>query len=76
MAQIALTLLKKKLGFRYLMEVIPLDANLVKGSHGHLTNSVERSPLFITQQQDLLTSDAIDATEVFQLILNHLCPSS
>ncbi|MGJ8682752.1 alkaline phosphatase family protein, partial [Paraglaciecola sp.] len=26
--------LKKKLGFRYLMDVIPLDAELVKGSHG------------------------------------------
>lgn len=27
-------LLKKKLGFRYAMDVIPLDASLVKGSHG------------------------------------------
>ena len=67
-----MTLLKKKLGFRYLMEVIPLDANLVKGSHGHFTSSVERSPLLITQQQDLLTSETIEAKEVFQLILNHL----
>ena len=76
LAKIAMTLLKKKLGFRYLMDVIPLEANLVKGSHGNLTNSVERSPLLITQQQDLLTSDTIEATEVLQLILNHLCPSS
>ncbi|MBE9043628.1 alkaline phosphatase family protein [Pleurocapsales cyanobacterium LEGE 10410] len=71
-AKIASTLLKKKLGFRYLMDVIPLDANLVKGSHGHLTSSVERSPLLITQQQDLLTSETIEAKEVFQLILSHL----
>jgi len=27
-------LLKKKLGLRGLLEVIPLDASLVKGSHG------------------------------------------
>ena len=71
-AKIALTLLKKKLGFRYLMDVIPLDATLVKGSHGHLTNSLERSPLLITRQQDLLNSEKIEATEVFQIILNHL----
>ena len=29
-------LAQKKLGFRYLMDVIPLDATLVKGSHGRL----------------------------------------
>lgn len=33
-AQIAWRLLKKKLGFRQLMDVIPLDPSLVKGSHG------------------------------------------
>ena len=71
-AKIATTLLKKKLGFRYLMDVIPLDATLVKGSHGHLTDTVERSPLLITQQQDLLNSDKIEAKEVFQVILDHL----
>lgn len=32
--KIATFLLKKKLGIRGLMEVIPLDASLVKGSHG------------------------------------------
>jgi hypothetical protein len=31
---IAKFLLKKKLGLRGLLEVIPLDASLVKGSHG------------------------------------------
>ena len=32
--RIAGKLLRKKLGFRVLMDVIPLDASLVKGSHG------------------------------------------
>ncbi|MEQ8811781.1 MAG: alkaline phosphatase family protein, partial [Imperialibacter sp.] len=27
-------LLRKKMGFRYVMDVIPLDANLIRGSHG------------------------------------------
>lgn len=81
-AKVALSLWKKKLGFRYLMDVIPLDASLVRGSHGHLTASVEpclglasRSPLFITQQQALLTRETIEAKQVFQLILNHLLES-
>lgn len=72
LAKIAKILLKKKLGFRYLMDVIPLDSGLVKGSHGHLTNSVARSPLLITQQQNLFTSESIEAKEVFQIILKHL----
>src|SRR5205807_946079 len=33
-ARIAWRLLQKKLGFRMLMDVIPLDATFVKGSHG------------------------------------------
>ena len=32
--KVAGKLLKKKLGFRMLMDVVPLDASLVKGSHG------------------------------------------
>ena len=32
--RILLKLIKKKLGFRMLMDIIPLDARLVKGSHG------------------------------------------
>ena len=71
-AKVASTLLKKKLGFRYLMDVIPLDASLVKGSHGHITTSLERSPLLITQQQNLIEREKIDAKDVFQVILNHL----
>ena len=37
---------QKKLGMRYKMDVIPLDANLVKGSHG-LLNDPESGPLVI-----------------------------
>jgi hypothetical protein len=39
-------LIQKKLGFRYRMDVIPLDAGLVGGSHG-LHNNPEDSPLII-----------------------------
>ena len=39
-------LLQKKLGFRYRMDVVPLDPILVRGSHG-LTNTPENGPLVI-----------------------------
>lgn len=40
-------LLQKKLGMRYKMDVIPLDATLVRGSHGLLAGEPERGPLVI-----------------------------
>lgn len=44
---IAKFLLKKKLGFRAMMEVIPLDATLVKGSHGRDKVSTEEQPVIL-----------------------------
>jgi predicted AlkP superfamily pyrophosphatase or phosphodiesterase len=40
-------LLQKKLGFRILFDVIPLDTSLVRGSHGLPTASAEDRPLLI-----------------------------
>jgi hypothetical protein len=37
---------QKKLGFRYRVDVIPLDASLVRGSHG-LRTQPNRGPLVI-----------------------------
>ena len=47
MLKIAGFLAKKKLGFRGLMDVIPLDADLVKGSHGRDTVEEEEQPVAI-----------------------------
>jgi predicted AlkP superfamily pyrophosphatase or phosphodiesterase len=73
-AKIATKLLKKKLGFRTLLDVIPLDATLVKGSHGRPAGRVEDGPLLITQQPSLVPdhTGSLPATDVFQTILNHL----
>ncbi len=46
-AKIGLTLLKKKLGLRYYMDVIPLDPSLVKGSHGTPAENAAEAPLLI-----------------------------
>jgi predicted AlkP superfamily pyrophosphatase or phosphodiesterase len=73
--KVALTLARKFLGFRYLMDVISLDATLVKGSHGRVTDSPREGPLLITQQQNLLQKSSVGADEVYQLILAHLFES-
>jgi predicted AlkP superfamily pyrophosphatase or phosphodiesterase len=71
-AKIGLTLLRRQLGFRTVLDVIPLDATLVQGSHGRVTTVPAESPIFATRQTDLLTRDQIEATEVHDLILGHL----
>jgi predicted AlkP superfamily pyrophosphatase or phosphodiesterase len=40
-------LLKKKLGFRYYMDVIPLQPELVRGSHGAPIEDVEEGPMYL-----------------------------
>jgi len=43
-----LSLAKKKLGFRYRMSVIPLDASLIEGSHGLPPASPEKGPVLLS----------------------------
>lgn len=61
--------LKKKLGFRYLMDVIPLDATLIRGSHGRLSEDVKDHAVLITNQQ---VAGRISATDVYSVIWNTL----
>ncbi len=70
--KIAWRLLQKKLGFRMLMDVIPLDAKLVKGSHGCRPASASDYPLFITSHPELLASDRLEAPDVYHLIKRHV----
>jgi predicted AlkP superfamily pyrophosphatase or phosphodiesterase len=67
-AKILGRLLQKKLGFRVIMDVIPLDATLVKGSHGRTTGAGASAPILIAQEPGLLRSDQCDSTEVFHVI--------
>jgi predicted AlkP superfamily pyrophosphatase or phosphodiesterase len=71
-AKAALTLLRKKLGFRYLMKLIPLDASLVKGSHGRPAPATQEGPLFMTNEPGLMEKETLSPTGVFTAILKHL----
>lgn len=59
-------LLKKKAGFRYVMDVIPLDATLIKGSHGRTAVDNKYKPVLISSQK--LQELPLKATAVFDLI--------
>jgi predicted AlkP superfamily pyrophosphatase or phosphodiesterase len=69
---IARRLAKKVLGFRYLMDVISLDATIVKGSHGRPTDRAEDGPLLITTAPELLGDGPVHATAVRGLLLDHV----
>ncbi len=63
-------LLKKQCGFRTLLDVIPLNASLVRGSHGRALE--QDGPVFMTGEKRLLEADCIASIDVFALILGHL----
>ncbi len=69
---VAARLARKALGFRTLMDVIGLDATVVRGSHGRPTDHEEDGPLFITTAPELLAPGPVPAVAVKQLLLEHV----
>ncbi len=61
-ARAAYKLARKLAGFRYVMDVIPLDATLIKGSHGRTNIADEYKAVLITDdvQKDVLPTDVFD----------------
>lgn len=72
--KIAATLLRKKLGFRTLMNVIPLDASLVKGSHGRIT-APAGFPLFVAQNSALKLPHVVEAVAIAGHLKSILAPT-
>lgn len=65
-------LLKQKLGFRQLLNVIPLIPELVKGSHGIVHSDKKYSPIVISSEKDQLPNPTIHATAIKKLMLDHV----
>lgn len=61
-ARAAYKLARKLAGFRYVMDVIPLDATLIKGSHGRTNIADEYKAVLITDnaQKDVLPTDVFN----------------
>jgi predicted AlkP superfamily pyrophosphatase or phosphodiesterase len=68
-------LAKKTLGFRMLMDVIPLDATLVKGSHGRPGDWSDDGPLLVTRQKTSIETEQLRSVDVYSVILKHLTTS-
>jgi predicted AlkP superfamily pyrophosphatase or phosphodiesterase len=66
----------RKLGFRALMDVVPLDATLVRGSHGRITDRTEDGPLVISDSPALRDKAKLSATEVKALLLDMIFGSA
>ena len=62
-------LLKKKLGFRGLFDVIPLDATLVRGSHGRVPEDADDWPVLAGDFPQLEAVPQISAVQVHDELL-------
>jgi hypothetical protein len=58
------------------MDVIPLDASRVRGSHGVAPVSPDEYPVLITQQKQLLERTTIAATDVHDVLARHVTQSA
>jgi predicted AlkP superfamily pyrophosphatase or phosphodiesterase len=70
--KIAAKLMKKAFGFRYLMDVIPLDAGLVRGSHGRVTDNDDEGPIFMTTEPRFIDNATMKARDIFDILLCHI----
>jgi predicted AlkP superfamily pyrophosphatase or phosphodiesterase len=64
-------LAKKAAGFRYTMNVVPLDPSCVNGSHGRLPDSPQDGPVLLSSSP-MGARDRVEATEVRDLLLGLL----
>ena len=62
-------LLRKKAALRYVMDVIPLDPSLIRGSHGRIGTPKEFHPVLIA---DGLNQKEFSATDVYDVIWDKL----
>lgn len=65
-------LIKKSLGFRMLMDVIPLRPELVKGSHGRRPENQEDYPIFISKTPIKNCNNPMPANTVFDELLHKI----
>lgn len=64
--KVAMKLLRKMLGFRMTLDVVPLDAGLVRGSHGRIPEETEDWPLLMGVLPGLDGDRPIEATDVYR----------
>ena len=71
--RLARRLISKKLGFRTLFDVVPLDPALIRGSHGLRASNAEDRPILIGDGPDPGGS-SLETCDVHRLLLETLVP--
>ncbi|HEV8607428.1 MAG TPA: nucleotide pyrophosphatase/phosphodiesterase family protein [Tepidisphaeraceae bacterium] len=66
--KVAWTLLKRKMGMRSLLEVIPTDGGMVKGSHGVEPATPEEGAVIISSEKRVIGPSTIEGREVYNVI--------
>lgn len=72
MPKVAGKLLKKKMGFRTVLDIIPLNAKLIKGSHGRVPDDKADYPILISNDTIADFKDEVEATDVFGILEGHI----
>ncbi|WP_213306216.1 alkaline phosphatase family protein [Paraburkholderia sacchari] len=70
--KVASVLARKTLGMRYVMDVIPLDASLVQGSHGIRTADDGDAPILMSSERGRIRGGNVAATDVCSILLEHI----
>jgi predicted AlkP superfamily pyrophosphatase or phosphodiesterase len=71
-AKVAWFMLRKRLGFRALLRCTPLDASLVKGTHGRVDVAPEHEPVLLAEGAFLPDAARMPLRAVHDAILRHL----
>ncbi len=66
--KVGLRLAQKALGFRYLLDVVPTDGSLVRGSHGRVPSSPDKGAVLASRSR-AQAKDGFAATAVKDLLL-------
>ena len=74
-ARAAFRLAQKKLGFRYLMDLVPIRGDLVRGSHGRIPGLGEERPVLVVPGDAQLLDVEVAPTAVQRVILNSVYPN-
>lgn len=65
-------ILQKKLGFRYRMDLIPIEDSFVKGTHGRINTDANKNPFIVSRTQNLIPDSKLDPTDVYGIIYAHI----
>ncbi|MGL4423666.1 MAG: alkaline phosphatase family protein, partial [Gemmataceae bacterium] len=69
-------LIQKKLGFRTIFDVVPLDASLVRGSHGRPASEPDNRPVMIGMGRAPDLGRELHQTDVAEILWNYVTGSA